>query len=182
MANVPNRRDSLRSFRGPSDARGWAVIGADGQKVGEVVDLLEDPQDGARFLEVELDETTLEQNLSPGRQGRTIGGIAGTYPPDPNRPGSRPQADVDPTAGESELTAFQNTGARQHAGEHPGAVPRDIPKGDRRGGTGRLEHPRVLIPWSAALLKETDQQVVLETLRGVDLAGLPPVYETAETA
>lgn len=175
MANVSNRRDSLRSFRGPSDARGWAVIGADGQKVGEVVDLLEDPEDGARFLEVELDETTLEQNLSPGRQGKIT---AGAYPPDPNRPGSRPQADVDPTVGESELTAFQNTGARQHAGEHPGAVPRDTPEGARRGGTGRLEHPRVLIPWSAVRLKETDEQVVLETLRGADLAELP-VYETA---
>lgn len=172
MANAANRRDSLRSFRGSPDARGWAVIGADGQKVGEVVDLLEDPGDGARFLEVELDETTLEQNLSPGRQGRIT---AGTYPSDPNRPGSRPQADVDPTAGESELTAFQNTGARQHAGEHPGAVPRDD---DRQGGTGRLEHPRVLIPWNAVRLKETDEQVVLETLRGADLAELP-VYETA---
>lgn len=169
MANISNRRDSLRSFRGPSDARGWAVLGADGQKVGEVVDLLEDPADGARFLEVELDETTLEQNLSPGRQGRIT---AGAHPADHT---SRPQADVDPTVGESELTAFQNTGARQHAGEHPGAVPRDD---DRRGGTGRLEHPRVLIPWHAVRLKETDEQVVLETLRGVDLAELP-VYETA---
>jgi hypothetical protein len=180
MANASNRRDSLRSFRGPSDARGWAVLGADGQKVGEVLDLLEDPENGARFLEVSLDETTLEQNLSPGRQGRIT---AGTYPSDPNRPGSRPQADVDPTVGESELTAFQNTGARQHAGEHPGAVPRDDRddrdnRDDRRGGTGRLEHPRVLIPWGAVRLKETDEQVVLETLRGVDLAELP-VYETA---
>lgn len=171
MANASNRRDSLRSFRGPSDARGWAVIGADGQKVGEVVDLLEDPQDGARFLEVSLDETALEQNLSPGRHRIT----AGVYPPDPNRPGSRPQADVDPTVGESELTAFQNTGARQHAGDHPGAVPRDD---DRKGGSGRLEHPRVLVPWHAVCLKETDRQIVLETLRGVDLAELP-VYETA---
>ena len=178
MANASNPRDSLRSFRGSSDARGWAVLGADGQKVGEVVDLLEDSENGARFLEVSLDETTLEQNLSPGRQGRTISGIAGTYPADPNRPGSRPQADVDPTVGESELTAFQNTGARQHAGEHPGAVPRDDPEGARRGGTGRLEHPRVLIPWDAVRLKETDEQVVLETFRGVDLADLP-VYETA---
>jgi hypothetical protein len=172
MANTSNRRDSLRSFRGSSDARGWAVLGADGQKVGEVVDLLEDSENGSRFLEVSLDETTLEQNLSPGRQGQIT---AGTYPADPNRPGSRPQADVDPTVGESELTAFQNTGARQHSGEPPGAVPRDD---DRRGGTGRLEHPRVLIPWDAVRLKETDEQVVLKTLRGVDLADLP-VYETA---
>ena len=159
MANASNRRD----------VRGWAVIGADGEKVGEVVDLVEDPKNGSRFLEVSLDETTLAQNLSPGRQGRIT---AGTHPPDPTL---RPQADVDPTAGESELTAFQNTGARQHAGEHPGAVPRND---DRRGGTGRLEHPRVRIPWDAVRLKEADRQAVLETLRGADLAELP-VYETA---
>lgn len=167
MANTSNRGDSLRSFRSQPDARGWAVIGADGQKVGEVVDFLEDPGDGARFLEVSLDETTLGQNLSPGGAGRIT---AGAYPADPHRPGSRPLADVDPTVGETERTAFLNTGARQHAGEHPGAVPRDD---DREGGTGRPAHPRVLIPWNAARLKEKDEQVFLETLRGADLAELP---------
>jgi len=148
------------------------VIGADGQKVGEAVELLEDPADGSRFLEVELDETTLAQNLSPGRQG---GITAGAFPADPHRPGSRPLADVDPTVGESERTAFLNTGARQHVQEHTGAVPRDD---DRQGGSGRLEHPRVLIPWDAVRLKETDEQIVLETLRGADLAALP-VYTPA---
>lgn len=172
MANASNRGDSLRSHRGGTDTRGWAVIGADGQKVGEVADLLEDPEDGARFLEVELDETTLAQNLSPGRQGRIT---AGAYPADPHRPGSRPLADVDPTVGESERTAFLNTGARQHVHEATGAVPRDD---DRQGGSGRLTHPRVLIPWDAFRLKETDQQIVLETLRGADLAELP-VYAPA---
>ncbi len=167
MANASNRGDSLRSGSWQPDPRGWAVIGADGEKVGEVVGLLEDPGDGSRFLEVELAETTLSQNLSPGRQGRIT---AGAYPADPNRPGSRPQADVDPTVGESELTASLNTGARQHAGAHPGAVPRDD---DRGGGSGRLEHPLVLIPWQAVRVKEADQQVVLETLRGADLAELP---------
>jgi hypothetical protein len=172
MVNASNRGDSLRSRRGQPDPRGWAVIGADGEKVGEVVDLLEDLGDGSRFLEVELDETTLTQNLSPGRQGRIT---AGAYPADPNRPGSRPQADVDPTAGESELTASLNTGARQHAGTHTGAVPRDD---DRQGGSGRMEHPRVLIPWQAARVKETDEQIVLETLRRADFAELP-VYTPA---
>jgi hypothetical protein len=147
------------------------VIGADGQKVGEVVDFLEDPGDGARFLEVSLDETILEQNLSPGGERIT----AGAYPADPHRPGSRPLADVDPTVGETERTASLNPGARQHAGVHPGAVPRDD---DREGGTGRPTHPRVLIPWNAARLKEPDEQVFLDTLRGADLAELP-VYAPA---
>jgi hypothetical protein len=176
MANASDRGDSLRSlrrYRSHPDARGWAVIGADGQKVGEVVDFLEDPGDGARFLEVSLDETTLEQNLPSARQPGRV--TAGTYPADPHRPGARPLADVDPTVGESERTAFLNTGARQHAGGHPGAVPRED---DREGGTGRQAHPRVLIPWSAARLKEQDEQVFLETLRGADLAELP-VYAPA---
>jgi hypothetical protein len=175
MANASNRGDSLRSFRSHPDPHGWAVIGADGQKVGEVVDLLEDAGDGTRFLEVSLDETMLEQSLTPGGETRAISGTAGAYPADPHRPGSRPLADVDPTVGESERTAFLNTGARQHAGTHPDAVPRDD---DRQGGTGRPVYPRVLIPWNAARLKEADEQVFLETLRGADLAELP-VYAPA---
>jgi hypothetical protein len=167
MANASNRGDSLRTLREQPDSRGWAVIGADGQKVGSVLHLLEDPEDGTRFLEIELDETTLTQNLSPGGQSRIT---AGSYPADPQRPGSQPMADVDPTVGESERTSFLNTGARQHVDEHTGAVPRDD---DRQGGSGRLEHPRVLIPWGAVRFKETDEQVVLETLRGADLAELP---------
>jgi hypothetical protein len=167
MANASNRGDSLRTFRGQPDSRGWAVIGADGQKVGSVLHLLEDPEDGTRFLEIELDETTLAQSLSSGGQSRIT---AGAYPADPQRPGSQPMADVDPTVGESERTAFLNTGSRQHVAEPTGAEPRDD---DRQGGSGRLEHPRVLIPWNAVRLKETDEQVVLETLRGADLAELP---------
>jgi len=174
MANASNRGDSLRSFRSHPDARGWAVIGADGQKVGEVVDLLEDAGDGTRFLEVSLDETMLEQSLTPGGETRIT---AGSYPADPHRPGSRPLADVDPTVGESERTAFLSSGARQHAGEHPGAVPRND-REDRQGGTGRPVYPRVLIPWNAAHLKEADKQVFLEALRGADLAELP-VYAPA---
>jgi hypothetical protein len=176
MANASNRGDSLRTLRGQPDSRGWAVIGADGQKVGSVLHLLEDPEDGSRFLEIELDETTLTQNLSPGGQSKIT---AGAYPADPQRPGSQPMADVDPTVGESERTSFLNTGARQHVQEHTGAVPRDD---DRQGGSGRLEHPRVLIPWAAVRFKETDEQVVLKTLRGADLAELPaysPDYSPA---
>ena len=36
-----------------------------------------------------------------------------------------------------------------------------------------MEHLQVLVPFMAARLKEADQQVVLETLREVDLARLP---------
>ena len=105
---------------------------------------------------------------APGRARR--GSTPAATPRDPNRPGARPQADVDPTVGESERTASLNTGSRQHVDAFTGAVPRDD---DREGGSGRVEHLQVLVPFTAARLKEADEQVVLETLREVDLARLP---------
>lgn len=168
MADASNRWASLRSATGRPDVKGWIVVGADGGKVGTVRELLEDRDDpGACFLAVELDQTTMDQQTVPGGES-TI--TAGAYPADPNRPGSRPQADVDPSVGESERNAFYNVGARQHVHEHTGAVPRDD---DRLGGTGRQAHPSVLIPYDAGVLKEADRQVVLRTLRQADLLELP---------
>ncbi|HTG35062.1 MAG TPA: PRC-barrel domain-containing protein [Thermoanaerobaculia bacterium] len=160
MANETNRRASLRPLNHPN-VRGWTVVGADGRKVGQVRDLLADPEDGERFFAVELDQTALQQEGDA---------YAGRYLADPNRPGARPQADVDPTVGESERTASLNTGSRQHVDAFTGAVPRDD---DREGGSGRVEPLHVLVPFTAARLKETDEQVVLETLREIDLARLP---------
>jgi hypothetical protein len=167
MANAPHPPGPLRPA--PSRLRGWAVLGADGEKIGTVREQLADP-DGAAWLDVELDGTALAQDLEAGGPGQGTRITAGAYPSDPNRPGARPLADAEPTVGESSRTAFLNTGSRQHAEEATGAVPRDD---DRQGGSGRLEHPRILIPLDAARLKEKDEQVVLETLRAVDLAGLP---------
>ena len=171
MPNETNRRASLRPLNHPN-VRGWTVVGADGRKVGQVRDLLADPEDGERFFAVELDQTALAQDLNaPGGEARIAAGqYSGQYPADPNRPGARPQADVDPTVGESERTASLNTGSRQHVDAFTGAVPRDD---DREGGSGRVEHLQVLVPFAAARLKEADEQVVLETLREVDLARLP---------
>src|SRR5205085_1324566 len=103
MSHETNRRDSLHPVRRP-DLRGWTVVGADGRKIGEVRDLLADRHDDeVRFLDVELDQTALAQNLdTPGGAERIT---AGAYPADPNRPGATPQADVDPTVGESERNA-----------------------------------------------------------------------------
>ena len=167
MANETNRRDSLRPLNRPN-VRGWTVVGADGRKAGRVRDLLADPESGDRFFAVELDQTALAQDLhAPGGEARID---AGRYPSDPNRPGARPQADVDPTVGESDRTASLNTGSRQHVDAFTGAVPRDD---DRGGGAGRVESLHVLVPFEAARLKEADEQVVLETLRETDLARLP---------
>jgi hypothetical protein len=168
MDNEMNPRGDLRPARNP-EVRGWTVVGADGQKIGRVIEVLADPvEERTRFLHVELDQTTLEQSLTPGGETRIT---AGRYPGDPNLPGSRPQADVDPSVGESERTASYNTGARQHAADFTGAVPRS--DDGRLGGSGREAHPRVLIPLRSARLKEADEQIVLETLRAADLAELP---------
>lgn len=160
---------SLREVHHP-DVRGWTVVGADGRKVGQVRSLLADPHDDeSRFLAVELDQTALQQDLvTPGGEERIT---AGRYPADPNRPGSRPQADADPTVGESERTAEFNTGARQHAADFTGAVPRA--DDGREGGSGRTVPLHVLIPFQAGRLKEKDQQVVLTGLREADVARLP---------
>jgi len=65
MANGTNRWASLRSVRQP-DLRGWTLVGADGRKIGQVIDLLADPRDDeARFLAVDLDQTAIEQNPAP---------------------------------------------------------------------------------------------------------------------
>lgn len=163
MANA-----SLRSTRRGPDIQGWVVVGADGQKVGTVHELLEDSEgNGAHYLAVELDQTTLAQQAVPGGMDRIT---AGRYQSDPHRPGAQPLADVDPSVGESERNADFNVGARQHAEGPTGAVPR---KDDRLGGSGRHEHPRVLIPLDAASLKEKDRQVVLTSLRQTDLYELP---------
>jgi hypothetical protein len=161
MTHETHRRDSLHPVRRP-DLRGWAVVGADGRKIGQVRDLLADRHDDeVRFLDVELDQTALAQDLHAGGQERIT---AGAYPADPNRPGARPQADVDPTVGESERTASFNVGARQHAADFTGAVP-----SGREGGSGRIEPLRALIPLAGAVIKDRDEQVVLEHVREADL-------------
>jgi hypothetical protein len=164
-----SRWASLREVHHP-DVRGWTVVGADGRKVGQVRFLLADPHDDeSRFLAVELDRTALQQDLdTPGGAERIT---AGRYPSDPDRPGVRPRADVDPTVGESERTAEFNAGARQHAADFTGAVPRA--DDGREGGSGRIEPLHVLIPFQAGRLKEQDRQVVLTSLREADLARLP---------
>lgn len=166
-----SRWSSLREVHHP-DVRGWIVVGADGRKVGRVLSLLADPHDDeSRFFAVELDQTALQQDVdTPGGEGRIT---AGRYPPDPNRPGARPQADVDPTVGASERTAEFNAGARQHAADFTGAVPRA--DDGREGGSGRIEPLHVLIPFQAGRLREKDRQVVLTSLREADVARLPAV-------
>jgi hypothetical protein len=164
-----SRWASLREVHHP-DVRGWTVVGADGRKLGQVRSLLADPRDDeSRFFAVELDQTALQQDLAtPGGEERIT---AGRYESDPDRPGSRPQADADPTVGESERTAEFNTGARQHAADFTGAVPRA--DDGREGGSGRIEPLHVLIPFRAGRLKEGDQQVALTSLREADVVRLP---------
>src|SRR3982751_4651864 len=124
-----SRWASLREVHHP-DVHGWTVVGADGRKAGRVLSLLADPHDDeSRFFAVELDRTALQQDVdTPGGAERIT---AGRYSPGPN-----------PAVGGSEGTAEFNTGARQHAADFTGAVPRA--DDGREGGSGRIEPLHVL--------------------------------------
>ena len=89
MPNETNRRASLRPLNHPN-VRGWTVVGADGRKVGQVRDLLADPEDGERFFAVELDQTALAQDLN-ARAARRGSPPAATLPiPTGRAPARRP--------------------------------------------------------------------------------------------
>lgn len=63
--------EELRGFEiveGDPDVRGWAVVGRDGRRIGEVRDLLADSEDPAvRYLDVRLDHRPDEGRASGAR-------------------------------------------------------------------------------------------------------------------
>jgi hypothetical protein len=91
--------------------------------------------------------------------------------------------DVDPTVGVNQTTAFLNQGSRQHAGEHPGAVPYDRRDNTNRSGDNADFGPErhVLIPKSDARADRDTKQIFLRETRSSDAAALPP-YREAEAA
>lgn len=141
-----------------SGVDGWDVVSADAERIGRVHGLSED----GRFLEVELTPTLPGATGQPGRPqpGETL----------PGNPGTTRLTDPDPTVAETEIYGHYNTGARQHAGEMPAAVPRDR----ARDRDASAEVPRlVLIPVEQARVREGDDRVFLESLRSQEVAGLP---------
>lgn len=148
-----NRSERSSSTVDLSDVRGWDVISADAIRVGRVNDLVQD----GRYLEVELVPTL-------------------TGSPHPNEtlnPKATRLTDPDPTVAETKIYSHYNTGARQHAGAMPGAVPKDRPRDpapeEIAGGHGR----HVWIPAGHVRLREGEDRVFLETLRSQEIADLP---------
>ena len=145
------------------DLRGRDVISADAIRVGRVRDVVTDPGSGeARYLEVEL-TTPLPRGTTGGepRPGEVF----------PGELGSRSTlTDPDPTVAETSIQSHLNTGAEQHAGVHPGAVPVDRGRDDE---SPDADERRVWVAIANVRVREDDGQVHLEGLRSQELAALP---------
>lgn len=157
------------------DLRGRDVISADAIRVGRVHDVVTDPGSGeARYLEVEL-TTPLPRGTTGGepRPGEVF----------PGELGSRSTlTDPDPTVAETSIQSHLNTGAEQHAGNHPGAVPLDRSRslgGEWTTPEEDADERRVWVPIASVRVREDDGQVHLEGLRSQELASLPRPEPTA---
>lgn len=151
-------RDDRTSTLDLSAVDGWDVVSADAVRIGRVHGL---SQDG-RFLEVELTSTIPGAADQPGRPqpGESL----------PGNPNTTGLTDPDPTVAETQIYGHFNTGARQHAGDMPAAVPRDRSRDqDVTEETPRL----VLIPAEQARVNEGDDRVFLVSLRSQEVASLP---------
>ncbi|MBW8874598.1 MAG: PRC-barrel domain-containing protein [Acidobacteria bacterium] len=75
-----SRLHAYEIVEGDPDVRGWAVVGADGRKVGEVSDLLVDTDAGrVRYLDVAVDTDLLDAPAGPGNEAVVTGpGLLGT--------------------------------------------------------------------------------------------------------
>jgi hypothetical protein len=154
---------------------GWDVISADALRIGKAKGVVDD-----RWLVVELDPQTLGSLLNEERiPERQVNDRLLEDPPH----GDEQLGDVDPTVGVDQTTAFQNPGPRQHAGEHPGAVPHDRKDNTNRYGDNVDEKSerQVLIPRNEARVDRDAKQIFLRETRSADAAALPP-YREAEAA
>ncbi|HYG65063.1 MAG TPA: PRC-barrel domain-containing protein [Thermoanaerobaculia bacterium] len=155
---VPARSLRSSSLAGP-DVRGWTVVAADGEPVGRVHDLLVDEgSQKALFLDVEVAPA-----LTAGHRRRDMGlPLNEANLPDPARaePVHRLH-DVNPGSGE-----VYPTGEEPHPRVHSFESPEESL---HHGDPGN----HVLIPVGLALLKEDEDHVVLDSLRGTDVQDLP---------
>jgi hypothetical protein len=144
-------------------------VAADGESVGRVHDLLVD--EGSQrvlYLDVEVAPA-----LTTGHRRRDTGlPMNEANLPDPARaePAHRLH-DVNPGSGE-----VYPTGEGPHPRVHAFETPEETLHRPQEGGD---PGNHVLIPVGLALLKEDDDQVVLDSLRGTDLQDLPPYADGA---
>lgn len=152
---------------------GWDVISADATRIGKARGVVDD-----RWLEVVLDGETLGSLL---RFQRDAEQQVNDHYVEVRPHGDEQLGDLDPTVGISPAESL--SGARQHAGEHPGAVPYDRRDNTNRSGDNLDFGPerRVLIPRSDARVDRDTKQIFLRETRSSDAAALPP-YREAEPA
>jgi hypothetical protein len=155
---------------------GWDVISADATCIGKARGVVD-----GRWLEVVLDGETMGDLLKFQRDAeQQVNDRQVEVPPH----GSEQLGDLDPTVGVNQTTEFLRPGPRQHAGEHPGAVPHDRRDNTNRYGDNLDFGPErhVLIPRSDVLRADRDtKQIFLRETRSSDTAALPP-YREAEAA
>ncbi|HEX3556162.1 MAG TPA: PRC-barrel domain-containing protein [Thermoanaerobaculia bacterium] len=142
---------------GDPDVRGWAVVGADGRKVGEVSDLLVDTDAGrVRYLDVAVDADLLDApagagNGAPEAAPGLLGTPAGLVTAHSAMGGAAPLFTEDVVR--STLSDAENALTRDH---HLG-----------------MDSRHVLIPIGRARLDPAHDQVSLEELTAGQIAELP---------
>jgi hypothetical protein len=157
-------RTAAGDLRGASsslpDVRGWTVVAADGEAVGRVHDLVMDERSGeARSLDVEV-APALTAGMRRADRGLPLNEA---HPPDPARPDPAHRLlDVNPGSGEVYPTG-EDPHPRVHDWEPPEAELHE-------GAAGN----HVLVPVDLARIREDEEQVVLEGLRGTDIQEMPP--------
>ena len=154
---------------------GWDVISADATRIGKARGVVDD-----RWLEVVLDGETMGGLLQFQRDAeQQVNDRHVEVQPH----GGEQLGDLDPTVGVNQTTEFLRPGPRQHAGEHPGAVPYDRRDNTNRYGDNLDFGPErhVLIPKGDARVDRDTKQIFLRETRSSDAAALPP-YREAEPA
>jgi hypothetical protein len=174
-AAVPGTLVPLRSLprehiaSGDPDVRGWAVLGDDGNRIGDVDDLLVDAEARkVRFLIVALDAAwaSADEGPIPGMSPDAPGSVAG-----PAAAGAGASGGVSGMEGMEGLSGLTGRLAeefvRSTITDEELALARDgVPP----------EHRRVLVPIGAAAIDPDPRQVRVRGLLASHAAGLPEYH------
>jgi hypothetical protein len=168
-AAVPGALVPLRSLprehlaSGDPDVRGWAVLGDDGNRIGDVDDLLVDAEARrVRFLIVTLDAAweSADEGPIPGMAPDAPGSVAGLA--------AAGVASVSGVEGLSGLTGMlAEEFVRSTITDEELALARDGVPADRR---------RVLVPIGAAAIDAEARQIMVRGLLASHAAGLPDYH------
>jgi hypothetical protein len=153
------------------DVRGWAVLGDDGNRIGDVDDLLVDAEARkVRFLIVSLDPAWARGESTAGESAED-GPIPGV---DPDAPGTLERGMVVAVAGVSGVEGLSGiTGML--AEEFVRSTITDEELALARDGVPADPH-RVLVPIGAAAIDSDQRQIVVRGLLASHAAGLPDYH------